>query len=280
MILMLSGCENDVRVDACADNVILNESPCQSFTHVTPPCIIQEVTESVDGNELRKYVYYHDGLNYSRIDIYQKGVSENEFPEDPFEIVTMTYESDQIKDVTIQPAATPTSHRKLSYEYADMKVAETFELVEGGVVTYTEHHDQLFLVDPKDSIYLSEGDIDILREYKAGNNTRFAFEADSGQCIINKQRWVFTTKAIFDLNQNVFRNYAVRFPLGQETGYAAQFWFGNNRNNIVATVNPHDSKDKSISCYTFLRNGDQVWIKEYEVDGAYLYHYTYKYSCE
>jgi hypothetical protein len=281
LLLILLGCgKEEMVVDGCLDTVILNESPCQTFVDVTPPCIIQEVIGTVNGNELTKYVYYHNGLNYYRIDVYEKHGWEAEYPEDPLQIVTMIYEGDQIKEVTIQPTATPAIHRKLYYEYTDLKIASTFELVEDGLVTYTERGDQLFVLNPKDSIYLSEGYIDILREYKDGNNTRSAIEADTGRCIINEQKWVFTVKTSFDLNPNVFRDYAVRFPLGRETGYAAQFWFGNNRNNIVATVTPQNSNDKKVTCYTFLRSGDQIWIKEYEMDGAYQYHYTFKYSCD
>ncbi|MCW5909630.1 MAG: hypothetical protein KIT62_01085 [Cyclobacteriaceae bacterium] len=280
LCLLLLGCDKEEMADACADTVILNEPPCQTFVDVTPPCIIQEVIKRVEGHELTKYVYYHNGLNYDRIDIYDKDVWQDEYPEEPVEIATLIYEGDQIKEVTVQPSATPNFQRKAYYEYSYMSVTTILELVEGGVVTNTTSYDQLFLINPKDSTYLNKGVFDILREYKNGNNTRFAVEADTGRCIINEQRWVFTVKTSFDLNPNVFHDYAVRFPLGKETGYAGQFWFGNNRNNIVATIYSLNNNNKVVNCYTFLRNGGQTWVKEYESTSASQFHYTYKYSCE
>ena len=280
LILLLAGCNHQDDVNTCVDKILLNEPPCQIFIDVTTPCIIHEVIEKVNGNELNKYVYYHDGLNYDRIDIYGKRAWEDEYPEQPSEIITLNYVNNKITEVTAQPSATPNIYRKTNFEYSDVSVTINFELIEDGVVTFAVSGDQLFLLNPKDSSYISSGFFDILREYKSGNNTRFAVEADTGKCIINDQRWVFTVKTSFDLNPNVFSDYAVRFPLGKETGYAGQFWFGNNRNNIVATVNPYMENIVRVNCYTFLRNGNQIWIKEYEINGAQEYHYSYKYSCE
>ncbi|MCE7863783.1 MAG: hypothetical protein DYG99_09610 [Bacteroidetes bacterium CHB5] len=248
---------------------------------MVPPCIIQEVVKKVEGHEVSKYIYYHDGVNYNRIDIYDKAVWDDEYPEEPTEVATLVYDDDRIKEVTVQSTEAPNNSRKAYYEYSNEKVTITFEIIENNIVKYTSTYDQLFLINPNDSTYVSEsGNFDILREYKAGNNTRFAVEADSGKCIINNQRWSFTVKTSFDLNPNVFQDYAVRFPMGLETGYASQFWFGNNKNNIVATVDLPKGKFKKVYCYTFLQSGPQIWIKEYAFTAAYAYHYIYKYSCE
>jgi hypothetical protein len=277
LFLLFIGCNREEEIDTCLDTIVLNEPPCQTFIDVTTPCIIQEVITRVQGHELSKFVYYNNGINYNGIDIYDKSAWEDEFPEEPSEIATFTYEGDLIKEVIV---STPNSLRKTYYEYSDESVTIIFELIENGVITFTESYDQLFVINPKDSVYLDEGFFDILREYKAGNNVRFAVSADSGRCIINGKRWVFTAKTSFDLNPNVFSDYAVRFPLGKETGFAGQFWFGNNRNNIVATVDLPDGKNKKEYCYKFLRNGTRIWIKEYEFTSANQFHYTYKYSCE
>ncbi|KXK28688.1 MAG: hypothetical protein UZ12_BCD005000885 [Bacteroidetes bacterium OLB12] len=281
LILLFSNCNHEVEINTCEDTFILNEPPCQTFIEVVPPCIIQEVIKKADGHEVSRYIYHYDGVNYNRIDIYNKGVWEDEYPEEPTEIATLVYDDGRIKEVTIQSTDAPNSSRKSYFEYSNEKVTITFEIIENNVVKYTATYDQLFLINPKDSTYVNESEnFDILREYKAGNNTRFAVEADSGKCIINNQRWSFTVKTSFDLYPNVFRDYAVRFPMGLEAGYASQFWFGNNKNNIVATVDLPGGKNKKIYCYTFLQSGTQIWIKEYEFTAAYANHYIYKYSCE
>ena len=49
---------------------------------------------------------------------------------------------------------------------------------------------------------------------------------------------------------------------------------------MVATVGLTNGNDKYLYCYTFLRNGNQVWIKKYEFATDIKYEYSYKYSCE
>lgn len=278
--LLIWGCEKEEFIDACADTGILNDPACQTFIGVGAPCMLLEVVKRVNGNELEKYVYHHNGSNFSQIDVFAKEAFQDQYPNEPAEIVNLIYENSRIKQVTVQPLATPNVQRKAYYEYSDESVKTTIELIENGVVFLTESFDQMFLVNPKDSVYQSEGYFDILREYKDGNNTRFAVEADSGLCIINDKKWVFTVRTSYDLNPNVFSDYSVRFPLGKETGFAGQFWFGNNKNNIVATIDPRSGKNKIVYCYSFLQSDDQIWIKEYEFTSAYEYNYTFRYSCE
>ena len=267
-------------MDACADTTVLNEPPCQNFIDVNPPCIIQEVLTTINGNQLGKSVYYFDGSHYNKIESYNRSKQQDDYPVLPDETVTMIYVEDKIKEVVIQPSTRPGTQRKYYFDYKEFVVSITFNLIEDGKTTFTNNDDQLFVTNPRDSIYLGEGFIDILREYKNGNNTRSAVEAKDGVCVINNQKWTFTDKTSHDSNPNVFKDYAVRFPLGGAEGYATQFWFGNNRNNAVATMGLVNGNDKNIYCYTFLRNANQVWIKKYEYSGAYDYEYSYKYSCE
>ncbi len=273
-------CEQEETVDACADTIVLNEPLCQTFINVTPPCIIQEVLETTNGNQLGKYAYFHDGSNYNMIEFYYRSQQQDDYPILPEETVTMIYEEDRIKQVVIQPSARTGIQRKYSFDYKELEVTILFELIEDGETTFSNSHDQLFVTNPKDSTYLSEGFFDIMREYKNGNNTRFAIESEDGMCIINNQRWKFTHKMSHDLNPNVFKDYAVRFPLGGGDGYTTQFWFGNNRNNMVGVLDLMNGNKRELYCYTFLRNGEHVWIKKYEYTGAYNYEYSYKYSCE
>lgn len=280
LVFLFISCEQEEIVDACADTSVLNEPPCQAFIDVTPPCIIQEVLTTINGNQLGKCVYYFDGSHYSKIEVYNRSKQTDDYPVMPDETVTMIYEEDNIKEVVILPSAKPGTQRKYFFDYKEFAVTISFELIEDGETTFTNSYDQLFVTNPKDSIYLSEGFFDILREYKSGNNTRFAMEAEDGMCIINNQKWQFTHKMSHDSNPNVFKDYAVRFPLGGAEGYATQFWFGNNRNNMVAAIDLPNGIDKDLYCYTFLRNGDQVWIKKYEFATDLSYEYSYKYSCE
>ncbi len=280
LVFLFFSCEQEEIVDACADTAILNESPCQTFINVTPPCIIQEVLTTINGNQVGKCVYYHDGSNYNKIEVYNRSKQTDDYPVVPDETVTMIYEADKIKEVVIQPSARPGTQRNYYFDYNKFAVTISFELIEDGEITFSNIYDQLFVTNPRDSIYLSEGFFDILREYKSGNNTRFAMEEKDGMCVINNQRWQFTSKMSHDSNPNVFKDYAVRFPLGGGEGYATQFWFGNNRNNMVAAMDLINGNDKNLYCYTFLRNGDQVWIKKYDYASAYDYEYSYKYSCE
>ena len=267
-------------MDACEDTTVLNEPTCQSFINVTSPCIIQEVLETINGNQLGKYVYYHDGSNYTKIEVYNRSKQTDDYPLMPDEVVTMIYENDKIKEVVILPSASPGIQKKYFFDYKELAVTISFELIEDGETTFSNSSDQLLVANPKDSTYLSEGYLDILREYKNGNNTRFAMEEKDGMCVINNQRWLFTTKMSHDSNPNVFKDYAVRFPLGGGEGWAIQFWFGSNRNNIVAVKDLVNNNDKDLYCYTFLRSGDQVWIKKYEFVTDLTYEFSYKYSCE
>jgi hypothetical protein len=280
LVYIFLGCEQEKIVDACADTTVLNEPTCQSFINVTPPCIIQEVLETINGNQLGKYVYYHDGSNYTKIEVYNRSKQIDDYPLMPDEAVTMIYEDDKIKEVVILPSASPGIQRKYFFDYKELAVTISFELIEDGETTFSNSYDQLLVANPKDSTYLSEGYFDILREYKNGNNTRFAMEEKDGMCVINNQRWLFTSKMSHDSNPNVFKDYAVRFPLGGGEGWAVQFWFGSNRNNIVAVKDLVNNNDKDLYCYTFLRSGDQVWIKKYEFVTDLTYEYSYKYSCE
>jgi len=279
-VFLFLSCEQEEIVDTCADTSVLNEPPCETFINVTPPCIIQEVLTTINGNQLGKYVYQHDGSNYNKIEVYNRSKQTDDYPVMPDETVTMIYEADKIKEVVIQPSARPGTKRNYYFDYNEFAVTISFELIEDGEITFSNSYDQLFVTNPKDSIYMSEGYFDILREYKNGNNTRFAMEAEDGMCVINNQRWQFTSKMSHDSNPNVFKDYAVRFPLGGGEGYATQFWFGNNRNNMVAAMDLINGNDKNLYCYTFLRNGDQVWIKKYDYASAYDFEYSYKYSCE
>jgi hypothetical protein len=281
LVLLFLSCEQEKVMDACADPTVLSELPCQTFINVTPPCIIQEVLTTINGNQLGKYVYYFDGSHYNKIESYNRSKPQDNYPVLPDETVTMIYEQDKIKEVIIQPSASPGIQRKYYFDYKGFVVNILFKLIEDGKNTFMNSNDQLFITNPKDSIYLSEGFLDILREYKKGNNTRFATEAKDGACVINNQKWTFTSKMSHDSNPNVFRDYAVRFPLGGGgEGWAIQFWFGNNRNNIVAAKYLVNSNDKNLYCYTFLRSGEQVWIKKYEFATDIKYEYSYKYSCE
>ena len=280
MVYIFLGCEQEKIVDACEDTTVLNEPTCQSFINVTSPCIIQEVLETINGNQLGKYVYYHDGSNYTKIEVYNRSKQTDDYPLMPDEVVTMIYENDKIKEVVILPSASPGIQKKYFFDYKELAVTISFELIEDGETTFSNSSDQLLVANPKDSTYLSEGYLDILREYKNGNNTRFAMEEKDGMCVINNQRWLFTTKMSHDSNPNVFKDYAVRFPLGGGEGWAIQFWFGSNRNNIVAVKDLVNNNDKDLYCYTFLRSGDQVWIKKYEFVTDLTYEFSYKYSCE
>lgn len=275
--LVVIGCNSDDDMNTCEDNFAINQLPCQEFTNITPPCIIEQAVELVGGKELTKYVYFHDGTNYNKIEVYYRNDDKQDYPELPREIVTMTYEGSNIKEVLVQPSNNPNNRRKFTYSYSGLKVTETFQLLMSGVVISTETTDQLYVTAPKDSSYVIDGvDRDMLREYKNGNNTRVAIESSEGACVINDQRWVFTHKMIYDVNPNVFKDYAVRFPLGGETGYAGEFWFANNKNNIVASADPRDVTQNVLSCYNFFKSGDLLWIKEYEG----YYNITYTYSCE
>lgn len=273
-------CEQEEIMDACSDTAILNEPPCETFINVTPPCIIQEVLATINGNQLEKYVYDHDGSNYSKIEVYYRSKQQDDYPVLPVETVTMIYAEDKIKEVVIQPSDRPGTQRKYYFDYKELAVTILFELIEDGKTTFTNTNDQLYVTNSKDSMYLSEGYIDILREYKNGNNIRFAMEAEDGMCVINNQKWQFASKMSHDSNANVFKDYAVRFPLFGAEGYAIQFWFGNNKNNMVAAMDLINGNDKDLYCYTFLRQGDQVWIKKYEFATDLSYEYSYNYSCE
>lgn len=277
LCLLLIGCNSDDDMNACEDTFAINQSPCQEFTNITPPCIIEQAVELVGGKELTKYVYHHDGSNYDKIEVYYRNDAETDYPALPRETVTMIYEGNKIKEVTVQPSNNSSTLRKYTYSYSDLAVSETFQLLISGVVISTDTYEQLYVTEPKDSTYVIESiDRDMLREYKSGNNVRVAIESSEGACVINDQRWVFTSKMIHDVNPNVFEDYAVRFPLGGETGFAGQFWFANNKNNIVASADPRDVTQNILSCYNFLKNGELLWIKEYEG----YYNITYTYSCE
>ena len=280
LVFLFLSCEQEKTMDACADTTVLNEPPCLNFVNVTPPCIIQEVLTTINGNQLEKYIYYFDGFHYNKIESYNRSKPQDDYPVLPDETVTMIYEKDKIKEVVIQPSVSPGIQRKYYFDYKEFVVNISFKLIEDGITTFMNSNDQLFITNPKDSIYLSEGFLDVLREYKNGNNTRFATEAKDGVCVINNQKWTFTSKMSHDSNPNVFKDYAVRFPLGGGEGWAVQFWFGNNRNNIVAAKDLVNSNDKNLYCYTFLRSGEQVWIKKYEFATDITYEYSYKYSCE
>jgi len=280
LVFLFLSCEQEEIVDACADTAVLNEPPCETFINVIPPCIIQEVLTSINGNQVEKYVYQHDGSNYSKIEVYYRSKAQYDYPVLPTETVTMIYSEDKIKEVVIQPSARPGTQRKYYFSYKELALTILFEVIEDGKTTFTNTNDQLYVTNPKDSMYLSEGYFDILLEYKSGNNTRFAVEAEDGMCVINNQKWKFTSKMSHDSNPNVFKDYAVRFPMGGAEGWATQFWFGNNRNNMVAAMDLPDGNDKDLYCYTFLRQGDQVWIKKYEFATDLSFEYSYKYSCE
>lgn len=47
---------------------------------------------------MSRYIYHYDGVNYNRIDIYNKGVWEDEYPEEPTEIATLVYDDGRIKE--------------------------------------------------------------------------------------------------------------------------------------------------------------------------------------
>lgn len=281
LAFLFLGCEQEdtETMDLCADTVVLNEPACQTFIDVTSPCIIQEVLTTINGNQLEKHIYHFDGSHYNKIESYYRSKPQDDYPVLASETVTLIYEEDKIKEVVIQPSARPGTQKKYNFDYKGSEVNITFNLIEDGKNTFTNSYNQLFVTNPNDSIYLSEGYVDILREYKNGNNTRFAIEAKDGVCVINNQKWTFTVKMSHDSNPNVFKDYAVRFPLGGGEGYAKQFWFGNNKNNIIANLGLMDRNETYLNCYTFLRNGNQVWIKNFELSDAY-YQYSYKYSCE
>ncbi|MBX2955290.1 MAG: hypothetical protein KF846_03990 [Cyclobacteriaceae bacterium] len=280
LVFIFLSCEQQEIADACADTTVLNDPVCESFINVTPPCIIQEVLTTINGNQLAKFVYHHDGLNYNKIEVYNRSKQTDDYPVMPDEVVTMIYENNEIKEVIILPLASPGIQRKYFFDYKEFAVTISFELIEDGETTFSNSYDQLFVTNPRDSIYLSEGFFDILREYKNGNNTRFAREDKDGMCVINNQRWLFTHKMSHDSNPNVFKDYAVRFPLGGSEGWAIQFWFGINRNNMVAAKDLLNSNSKELYCYTFLCSGDWIWIKNYEFATDLTYEYLYKYSCE
>lgn len=277
---ILLSCDQEETIDKCADTSVLNEPACETFIEVTAPCIIEEVEEIINDSQFTKYVYFYDGSNYNKIETYLEDNQTKEYPEVPNEKAAFTYEQGRVKKIQILRSAYPSTLINYSFEYSEATVKSTFELIENGVVTFKSSYDQLNITNPKDSIYISEGFIDILREYKNGNSIRFAVEADSGKCIINGQRWVFGDKISFDSNPNVFKEFIVRYALGGYNGYATQFWFGNNRNNMSAYINSR-SNNVARYCYKFLRNGSQMWVKELEFPPSdQRYRYVYKYSCE
>lgn len=280
-LLPLINCTKDEPpIDPCAETNLLNKAACESFINVTSPCVITEVDFISDGQQFSKYVYHYNGVNYTKIDYYFRNMSNIDFPLEPFETHTLEYEDNKISEVIIQETATPEEQFRLSYTYNESTVTTIFEVLENGVVMSTNSFDQLFVINPSNSFFIDNNRIEILREYKDGNSIRIAEESTSSECLINEKKWNFVKRYYFDSNPNVFRDYAVRFPVSNQMDMPYLFWLGNNSNNVLSEVDLQSGQELRNYCYKFLRNGDNIWIKEFSLVSEFPYTYRYKYSCE
>lgn len=284
LLIFIAGCEKE-QDSICTDSVTMNQLPCQNFITVSKtPCILISAVNSINGYETEKYVYHHNGTTYDKIEVYYRASNTN-FTDVPNAIAYLTYEGEKIKEVLIKSPDKPETYRRNYFDYQNSEVVIGFELVTNNAVTYRTEYKQSYLIAPENKFY-PDPQISNLwqgREYKDGNNVRVALNSENGPCILEGYKWEFTSKLSYDTNPNVFKDYAVRFAMGGETGWATQFWFANNKNNINVSANlAKDPIEFSQTCYTFLRRDEDIWIKtrNFRNSADDLISVTFNYSCE
>jgi hypothetical protein len=285
LILFSLGCDLEDE-NACAD-IEIDVSACETFIDVASPCIITEVEEWRFDELSAKYIYYHNGLNYNKIERYQLNGS-GVFNLD--ETITMEYEGSNIVGVVIQRDR-ESMYKRFTFEYSDQNLKTTYEEMEGETVLFGKISNQFFVNNPQNGFYVGRTFYDILslREFKDGNAIRIFSETNEG-CLIDGQNWLLSAKLIFDRNPNIFQDYAVRYPIdvefnmGMHTGYPGRVWLGYDRNNMIASVSRgtiNSNFDRAEKrCYTFLKSDDELWIKEFKSTSYPNTKHVYKYSCE
>ncbi len=291
-LLFFISCHDTVKpVDQCVDRINLTFVPCAGYVNVSAnQCVIKEARVAFStGYEHEKYVYFYDGTDYYKIDRYDRPY-DADYPDSPNATIRFSYEQGRIKEVIYASNATPNSYLQTTYAFLDTEVRiQVFHIVDGVSTQQLDDSGQLYLSNPKDSIYHYVGphvaDIfqdQYLGEYKAGNRVRFGVPASDGNCQLYDIKWRFIVKSYFDNLANVLRDYAVRYPFQGGNGlpaYYDQFWLANNANNTIAIVNDNGAKlESSQDCWTFLVNSSQqLWLKKFVTSGGEI---TYIYDCE
>ena len=289
LIIGCAACRDEEPANLCLDNTATTITPCISELPVaTEECIIQEIKVVLhNGNELSKYVYHHNGTHYHQIDHYL--VKEDGFSETPDEIIQLEYDGQgRATNVFLTKPSVAGHSMATTYEYDETVVRISFRLSSEGAEDHVEHWEQLYVPDPKDSIYQFEQppvpgvNNRFLFEFKGGNRVRFGIPEPDGPCSIYGERWRFTTKAHYDRLPNTIKDHAVRYPFNGAhgiPGFNEQFWVQEAANNFVAFEHLDDgSEPPFLYCWTFLISpGNERWIKEFKGTESSL---IYTYNCE
>jgi len=287
--LALCGCnDNNETPNACEDKIDIKVDLCEEEIAVSKDqCIIKEaIVQFLNGNQREKFVYFHDGTNYYKIDSYTLQ-NDGSFTNEPGTTTTFTYDDGRIVQVIVSFNTTPDSYLKTiySYGYPEVKIESSY-ITHGAVGTVYEYN-QFYIPDSKDSIYqhvefLNGTNLSYLSEMKGGNRTRLGTSDDKSACFLYGSTWKFNSKTYYDDQPNVLKEYAICYPFNGTNGlpsFSEQFWVQTNANNMIGNVfDDGSSFNRQQYCWTFLRSSlNKLFLKKVRMEGTII---TYTYDCE
>lgn len=272
LLVFAPACDKkDDAVSICLDPTAETVEDCSEEVVVTASnCILQKVIHEYGGANL--YTYHHNGEYYDQITYFEDYQDSLRYR------WTMDLEYEPSGRIARTIKRFNSSHRhEVDFDYRPSEVFVTYTGFDSlGNVDFTNTN-ELFFPEAMDSTFLVARSAEhypmnlSLFEYERGNRVRTWEPDENGKCELYGHRWVLESKSYYDDRPNVFNEYALLVT----TGWEFQFWFKGNANNLIADSNPSNPNElPTISCHTFLTNGEgKYWIKNYR--GRIYY-----YDCE
>jgi hypothetical protein len=289
-VCLLLSCADDDNTKGCEDNINASFVPCiEELEVASDQCIVKEaLKQNVAGVNFQKFVFFHDGTNYTKIELYENDYQGN-IRDTVSSVFTFTYSDGRISEVTQVNKWQPQFLTRYVFTFVNRKVTMTVKSIVAGVTSEFVGFTQVYLPDVTDTTFHWTGpniatfiEDQYQTEFVNGNRVRFGYPSNEGTC----HAWgilLAFQKNYYDDRPNVLADFAVRYPFDGSNipGLNLQFWAETNHNNVLATAYyDRDAPDLvvDINCWTFLKNNSgSFWIKKFSSEYGQI---TYTYDCE
>lgn len=254
-LLLILGCEEEGSIDQCVISEAIVSYP--------DPQGGREQTE--------KYVYFHDGVNYTEIRAHLSRDNEGSFLAEPNFIMKLTYNLGRIAEVLYISTAASDTYTEHTYTYQEPGVIVQVTNVVNGQVQSKTSSSTLFVPSPGDEtcLFVNSDQVNVLAVFEMGNLTKLGFEDTAGTHEAYDTTWTFFITYGYDRLPNSARDFAYQYHLGSPNmGYCT--------NNMTET-RLHGSPDFTIvhrNSYTLLRKWLKTWT--YESTGRSI---SFSYTC-
>ena len=241
-------------------------------------CILEEAIVSYPdpqgGRELtEKYIYFHDGENYTEIHAYLSRNNDGTFFTEPNFIMNLSYQQERIIEVIFNVTNAEDTYTRHSYTYEESIVIKRVANIVNGVQQWETITEEICVPSPTNGTYLfvNPDEADVLAIFENGNLSKFGFQDSDGTHVAYDTTWTFFITYGYDLLPNTAQDFAYQYHLKSPN-------MGYSLNNMTET-RLHGAPDHTIihrQSYELLAG---KWLKNwtYESTGRSI---AFSYSCK